>query len=60
MGGTLAATLRSEGYTDLRNVPEERMESWKHQRIWRATKSGQAELNPEAGRIIAERPSFCV
>jgi hypothetical protein len=55
-GSALAAALRSEGYTDLRNVPEERMEGWKHQRVWRTTKSGQAELNPEAGRIIAALP----
>lgn len=55
-GGTLAATLRAEGYTDLRDVPEARMESWKHQRVWRATKDGQAELNPEAGKIIASLP----
>jgi hypothetical protein len=55
-GGTLAATLRAEGYADLRDVPFERMESWKHQRVWRATKSGEAELNPEAGKQIAALP----
>lgn len=55
-GGTLAATLRAEGYADLRDVPEDRMEGWKHQRVWRVTKSGQAELNPEAGRVIAALP----
>lgn len=55
-GSTLAATLRSEGYSDLREVPEERMEGWKHQRVWRVTKSGQAELNPEAGRLITALP----
>ncbi len=55
-GGTLAATLRAEGYTDLRDVPEERMESWKHQRVWQVTKSGQAVLNPEAGRQLAALP----
>lgn len=55
-GGTLAATLRAEGYTDLRDVPEERMETWKHQRVWRATKRGQAELNPEAGKLIVALP----
>ena len=55
-GGALAATLRAEGYTDLRDVPEERMTNWKHQRIWRVTKSGKAELNPEAGMQIAELP----
>lgn len=55
-GGTLAAVLRAEGYTDLRDVPEERMESWKHQRVWRVTKSGEPELNPEAGKMIAALP----
>lgn len=55
-GGTLAATLRAEGFTDLRDVPAERMESWKHKRVWQATKSGQAFLNPEAGRQIAALP----
>lgn len=55
-GGTLAATLRAEGFTDLRDVPLERMESWKHQRVWQVTKSGQAYLNPEAGKQIAALP----
>lgn len=55
-GGTLAATLRAEGYTDLRDVPEERMQNWKHQRVWQATKSGQTFLNPEAGKQIAALP----
>lgn len=55
-GKTLATTLRAEGYMDLRDVPETRMENWKHQRVWRVTKSGQAELNSEAGQIIAALP----
>lgn len=55
-GGALAATLRADGYTDLRDVPETRLDNWKHQRVWRVAKSGQAELNPEAGKIIASLP----
>ena len=55
-GGTLAAALRAEGYTDLRDVPEEHMKNWKHQRVWQVTKSGQAVLNPEAGKLIAALP----
>lgn len=55
-GGTLAATLRTEGYTDLRDVPEGRLDNPKHQRVWRVSKSGQAELNSEAGKIIAAFP----
>jgi hypothetical protein len=55
-GKTMAATLRAEGYTDLRDVPEERINNLNHQRVWRITKSGLAELNNEAGRIIAALP----
>ncbi len=55
-GRALAATLRDEGYTDLRDVPEERLDNPRHQRVWRVSKSGQAELNSEAGKIIAALP----
>lgn len=55
-GATLATALRAEGYSDLRDVPEERLSNWNHQRVWRVTKSGQAELKPEAGKIIAALP----
>lgn len=55
-GGALAAILRDEGYTDLRDVPEDRLDKWKHLRVWRVSKSGRAELNPEAGKIIAALP----
>lgn len=55
-GAKLAAALRSEGYSDLRDVPEERLEGWRNQLVWRATKSGHAELSPGAGKIIAMLP----
>jgi hypothetical protein len=55
-GGAVPAALRAEGYTDLRNVPEGRLDNPKHRRVWRVVKSGIAELNPEAGRIIAALP----
>ncbi len=54
--GTLPATFRADGYTDLRDVPEGRLDNPKHQRVWRVTKSGQPELNPEAGKLIAALP----
>lgn len=54
--GNLAAVLRAEGYTDLRDVPEERLGNHNHRRVWRISKSGQAELNVEAGNIIAALP----
>jgi hypothetical protein len=52
---TLAAQLRSEGYDDLRNVPEQRLNS-NQQRIRRVSINNQAELNPEAGKILNALP----
>ena len=54
--GNLAASLRAEGYTDLRDVPGERLSNLNHQRVWRISKTGKAELNSEASKIIAELP----
>lgn len=54
--GTLAQTLREEGYIDLRDVPEVRLTNPNHQRVWRVSKSGLAELNPLAGQLIAALP----
>ena len=54
--GTLAQTLREEGYTDLRDVPEARLTNPNHQRVWRVSKSGIAELNAQAGQLIAALP----
>ena len=54
--GALAQTLREEGYTDLRDVPEARITNSNHKRVWRVSKSGLAELNPQAGKLIAALP----
>jgi hypothetical protein len=55
-GQSLAAALRAEGYSDLRDVPGDRLEKAKHQRVWRATVSGQAEIDPVAGQQLARLP----
>lgn len=55
-GGKLAASLRAEGYTDLRQVPESRLKKDQHRRIWRTCISGQAEIDPEAGKQLAMLP----
>lgn len=55
-GKKLAAELHAEGYDDLRKVPGERLSSDGHIRIWRVTKSGKAELDPEAGKILKGYP----
>jgi hypothetical protein len=51
-GGSLAASLRAEGYADLRDVPREKFSNPKHLRVWEATQTGQAELRPEAGDTL--------
>ncbi len=48
----LVAALKAEGYDDLRTVPDDRLERMIHQKVWRVTQTGQAELSEE-GRNIA-------
>jgi hypothetical protein len=50
--GKLAAQLREEGLRDLREVPCERLSRPIHQRVWRVTMSGQAEIDPMAGECV--------
>ena len=55
-GEDLAVSLRADGFNDLRNVPVERLKNPRHQRIWRATVSGKAEIDQEAGRLLVSLP----
>ncbi|MGA2261652.1 MAG: DUF2779 domain-containing protein, partial [Acidobacteriota bacterium] len=55
-GGKIVADLVSEGFEDLRNVPENRLTRPKHQKIWRITISGQPELDPAAAKIVSGYP----
>jgi hypothetical protein len=48
----VAAKLRAAGYNDLRKVPQMTLSQPKHLRILRATKSGKAELDPQAGEQL--------
>lgn len=43
----LIEELSAAGYRDLRDVPAERLNSEKHLRIWRATKTGTTFLDPQ-------------
>jgi hypothetical protein len=52
----LAHQFREEGLADLRDVPIERLTHEDHQRIWRVTTSGQAELLPGADETLAGLP----
>jgi hypothetical protein len=51
-GGDLAEKLRTEGYQDLRDVPEDRLSKPNHLRVWRVTKTNETELLPEAGAKV--------
>lgn len=55
-GGALASRLRQEGYKDLREVPQARLSSERHLRVWRVTKRGLAELDEGATRELAALP----
>jgi hypothetical protein len=51
-GKRVAVQLRAAGYNDLRKVPQKMLTRPKHLRILRATKSGKAELDPQAGEQL--------
>ncbi|MGV1098742.1 DUF2779 domain-containing protein [Thiovibrio sp. JS02] len=51
-GKSMAENLRAAGYEDLRKVPKGLITEPKQQRIWRVTKTGKAELDPEAGEEL--------
>lgn len=48
--------LVAEGYTDLRQVPGERLTDPKLQRVWRATVEGKPYTDPTLGIALAEMP----
>ncbi|MBE7423522.1 MAG: DUF2779 domain-containing protein [Zoogloeaceae bacterium] len=55
-GGALVGRLQVEGYKDLRDVPQERLRSERHLRVWRVTKRGVAELDDDAAKELAALP----
>jgi hypothetical protein len=55
-GKRLAAELRGEGYDDLRNVPEIRLNKPLHRRIWQVTVDNQHFLDAEAGKLLRALP----
>ena len=53
-GGKVVEALRAEGYRDLCKVPGSRLESSKHQLIWRVTKKGKPEIDPRVRKLIRD------
>lgn len=52
----LVEELKREGYADLREVPEERLENEHQHIIWRATQSGQAFVGEEIRSVARALP----
>ncbi len=55
-GGRLVEALAAEGFNDLRDAPGDRFTKPVHQKIWKATTSGQPELDPAAAEAIKQHP----
>jgi hypothetical protein len=49
----LATELRLEGYTDLRQIPAERLSRPLHRRVRQAAVTGSAELDPAASKLLS-------
>ena len=54
--GKLINELKAEGYEDVRDIPEDRLTNDNHIRVRRISKSGKAELNPEAKKELNGLP----
>lgn len=52
----LVEELKREGYADLREVPEERLENERQRTVWRATQSGQAIVGEEIRSLARALP----
>lgn len=55
-GGKLTESLIEAGYTDLRDVPGHRLEKESHLRVWRVTRTGIAERDPELAEQLKALP----
>jgi hypothetical protein len=53
-GGKLVQALHDDGYRDLRDVPGDRLTSDTHLRIWRATLSGEPEVDAAAAAAVED------
>lgn len=51
-GGKTVQRLLDAGYADLRKVPESELEMSKHKRVWRVTRTGKTEIDPQAAAFV--------
>ncbi|HEY9193007.1 MAG TPA: DUF2779 domain-containing protein [Methyloversatilis sp.] len=54
--GGLADVLHDEGFHDLRQVPEERLQREVHRKIWRISRTGRAEIADEGMQFARDLP----
>lgn len=52
----LSASLREQGYEELRDVPESALTDPMHRRMWRAVRNRRAELDPAAKEALEKLP----
>lgn len=55
-GGKTLVALREAGFRDLRDVPVDMLKSANHLRVWRTTRSGEADIVKGAGADLAALP----
>lgn len=54
--GKTLERLFALGYRDLRAVPLEKLDTARHKRVWRATRTGEPELDPQARDLVRAYP----
>lgn len=55
-GRSVANALMAEGIFDLRDIPDGKLSKPLHKRVARITKSGKAEINPNAKAVLKQFP----
>ena len=55
-GGKLVAQLQDEGYSDLRDVPKERLSNPLHVRIWTASRTGKPYVDSALRKVLRALP----
>jgi len=55
-GGKLIWALLQDGYVELKDVPQSRLKSERHRRMWRTVKRGTPVLSPDARKRLGALP----
>lgn len=55
-GSRVTKALMTEGIFDIRDIPDGKLRTKTHRRVARITKSGKAEINPDAKAVLEQFP----